>query len=542
MVTADLLPAPMKLHPAQRRRIAAKMPPAAPHEVVLRPLGGGDGRTVIVTSSAQDCVAAILEELKSPDWQAGLGALRRLRQGKADGVLELNQPIHRRFQVALFEAVCDQPGHPRLDPAKIRSSGLVIRRASGAARGGWMKRGKTIDGWLPIARPDDDPDPARANAPHPASAAIRAAIAARQGKPAVPPAETVHGLYVAPPEVCQAVGRTVLFAVIPVSSAETSDKPAPGIDYAGLPASDRAEMVGHFSVYLKRRYQSDMPRKGEVLQAGWNVLDAKTVAADSELGKLGTFLHQAMVELDLLGPSAASARLRALLAEVKLVTAQDSQGRATATLGADRFVARAGPVLIGREGNGQGFRMPLRWPEVSVDLGRRLSDAALACLTEQYKARVGPPGKFADDNAQYVVRGFMRIAGHDAKDLQCPEKVVWSPESEPFRILPWWDGEGPGTTISLPDMANLKKVKPSVAFAMPPAIANLLKGDMKALADGEGSESSTDGPQVGWICSFSIPFITICAFIVLNIFLSLFDIIFRWMMFIKVCIPIPRSK
>ena len=33
--------------------------------------------------------------------------------------------------------------------------------------------------------------------------------------------------------------------------------------------------------------------------------------------------------------------------------------------------------------------------------------------------------------------------------------------------------------------------------------------------------------------------ITICAFIVLNIFLGLFDLIFRWMMFIKICIPIP---
>ena len=72
---------------------------------------------------------------------------------------------------------------------------------------------------------------------------------------------------------------------------------------------------------------------------------------------------------------------------------------------------------------------------------------------------------------------------------------------------------------------------------MPPAIANLLGGNMKDLSDGE--KLSTEGPQIGWLCSFSIPFITICAFIVLNIFLSLFDIIFRWMMFIKICIPIP---
>ena len=40
----------------------------------------------------------------------------------------------------------------------------------------------------------------------------------------------------------------------------------------------------------------------------------------------------------------------------------------------------------------------------------------------------------------------------------------------------------------------------------------------------------------------SIPIITICAFIVLNIFLSLFDLFFSWMLFIKICLPIPVPK
>jgi hypothetical protein len=51
-------------------------------------------------------------------------------------------------------------------------------------------------------------------------------------------------------------------------------------------------------------------------------------------------------------------------------------------------------------------------------------------------------------------------------------------------------------------------------------------------------------PQIGiaWLCGFNLPIITLCAFIVLNIFLSLFDLIFAWMLFIKLCIPIPRPK
>lgn len=529
MVATALLHRPV--HPAHRRRLAAQMPPPGPHAVALRPLGGGDRRTVIATSAAQDFVASLFEDLAAADWRDRIAAMRRRRVGAADNVLELNQPIHRRFQLALFEAYCDQPGKPRLDPARVTGSGLVVRRIVGAARHGWMKRGKAIDGWMPIA--DRDADPA-GETHHAANAAIRRLIADRHAKPNAPSLETVHRLYPAPPDVCSAIGRTVLFAVIPVASAETSDSPAAGINYAALPDSDRREMVRHLSEYLKDRPPTDLPRGGEVLNAAWNVLDTATMTSDARLSALGTFLYQMMVELDALGAGTASRALMALMAQIRLVTAEDASGRPLQTTDAATFVRQAGPILIGREANPGRVHMPLRWPRVSLDFGRRLTDAALACLSEQYRARVSAPAKFADDSALYTVRGFIRVAGHDG----CPQRPVWSIESEPFRILPWWDGEGPGTTIALPDMANLKRVKPSVAFAMPPALGNLLKGNMKDLAEGKGS---TDGPGIAWLCSFSIPFITICAFIVLNIFLSLFDLIFRWLLFIKVCIPIPKG-
>lgn len=527
MVTAALL------HPAQRRRIAAQMPAMPEHEVRLRPLGGGDARTIIATSAAQDFVEGLFEDLQAADWRERIARMRRLRQGEHDGLLELNQPIHRRFQIALFEAFCVRPGSPRLDPSKIATSGLVLRRVRGAERHGWMKRGKTIDGWRRVGNPDSDPQPAL-SAEHPANAAIRQAIAARKGEE-VAPAETVHALYPAPPAVCAAIGRTVLFGAIPVSSAELADTAAEAIDYAALQGSDRALMVEHLSQYLKQRDEIDMPRAGDRLAGDWNVLDDATRAADARLGYLGSFLYQAMLELDVLGPSQASAGLMAILREIRLPTALDAYGSPTATIDAADFVSRAGPVLINREDNRTGLHMPLRWPAMSTDLGNRLTNAALACLTEQYKARVGPPAKFADDNAQYAVRGFMRVIGHDG----CPERLVWSIESEPFRILPWWDGEGPGTTIGLPAIAKLKKVKPSVAFAMPPEIGNLLKGNPEDLMKGDGENNELG---IGWLCSFSIPFITICAFIVLNIFLGLFDLIFRWLMFIKICIPIPKGS
>jgi hypothetical protein len=44
----------------------------------------------------------------------------------------------------------------------------------------------------------------------------------------------------------------------------------------------------------------------------------------------------------------------------------------------------------------------------------------------------------------------------------------------------------------------------------------------------------------GMICSLSIPIITICALILLMIFVSLFDLIFHWLPFFILCFPFPR--
>jgi hypothetical protein len=50
------------------------------------------------------------------------------------------------------------------------------------------------------------------------------------------------------------------------------------------------------------------------------------------------------------------------------------------------------------------------------------------------------------------------------------------------------------------------------------------------------------GLKLDWICGFNIPLITICAFFVLSIFLSLLNIIFFWLPFIKICIPFPSPS
>lgn len=508
------------------------LPPEPHHDVVLRPLGGGDARTIIATSEARKFVEALFEDLSAANWQARIAAMRGKRHD-TDGLLKLSLPVHRKFQLALFEAVCRQPGMPRLDPDRIASNGLVVRRYRDGKWAGWMKQGKHVSGWLPIGLADADPDPVHRQAAHPANRDARALIA--QKKPPSLLAEETIPLHLPPPEICAALKRTVMFAVIPVASDDRSDEPPAALDYAALPAPQRADMEQHLSEYLKQRPKLDLPKAGQALSRDWNVLGPPAADPDwPRLNALGIFLQQMLVELDAEGTGPAPRALMALLEQVKLPTRRDGRGQVTASIDAAAFVLKAAPILVGGEDNKSGFAMPLEWPRIGADLGARLTRAALDCLSARHAQVASSPGKYETLTDQYAVRGFIRVAGHDG----CPDQLVWSAASERFRIAAWWDGDGPGTKITLPDMSQLKKVKPNVSFELPPAIANLLKGDMKKLADGEGD---TSGLELGWLCSFSIPIITLCAFIVLNIFLSLFDLIFRWMLFLKICIPIPKK-
>ena len=48
------------------------------------------------------------------------------------------------------------------------------------------------------------------------------------------------------------------------------------------------------------------------------------------------------------------------------------------------------------------------------------------------------------------------------------------------------------------------------------------------------------GPAAGMVCSMSIPIITICALLLLMIIVKLLDIVFYWMPFFQICLPVPK--
>lgn len=510
------------------------------HSTRLQGLGGArQSPPLIIERTDQEFIPAILDELAREGGLASIhgsaahGSAAHPRDKKP--VLTLLQPVHRTFNVALLEAACDVVGWPRLDPERIESAGLVVRRIAAGGKEGWRQKDKSLRGWVAFRNSEDqdlDPDPARRRpeltSGHP-EIDRRLQVFVDQSQTYQ---ETVAPLFVAPPEVCKATGKTILYGMIPVTSFEMSEQASKAPSYEDQDTSDA--LKGHLSSFLKAGGLRRLPRAGESLdhRAGKD--------PDSDMQGFIVLLRQLAIEFGAFGESAQA---QALFNELNTIALElpDSKSRR-----AGEFLKQAAAVLVELDGRGetapQTITMPTRWPEISNDRANRI----FARIKETIKARlatVAPrEGRFEDSTRQYQVRGFVRVRRDDG----CPPELVWTHYTEPFAIAPWYaSGALPPVRIPLPDAGDrdfLKNLKPNVAFGVPKSLFNVMNGnDPKKLIDGEGGEGKP-GIDLDWICSFSIPIITLCAFIVLNIFLSLFDIIFRWMLFIKICIPIPRSK
>ena len=121
--------------------------------------------------------------------------------------------------------------------------------------------------------------------------------------------------------------------------------------------------------------------------------------------------------------------------------------------------------------------------------------------------------------------------------------LLVSEPTEPFQLASIFDSNAPArpVQVALPldtTPAGLRKHDKSVAFVISDELSRQMariKG-LKELTEGEVGDP---GIGLGFICSLSIPIITLCAFIVLMIFIALLNIIFWWLPFFKICFPIP---
>jgi len=515
-----------------------------PHPVVLgapRHLAPGPA-PLLLQREDEDFVAAVVQDLAAAEGHARLLATRaQARAAAGTQRLKLFQPMQRRFHLALVEAWCDVPGRPRIDPARVAAAGLVVRRLRNGKAEGWMRAQGRVRGWLPVERlggEGADPAPATRLATRDTGVARidRALRQLRAAEDASVLEEDIVPMFAAPPDVCARTGQTVYYGVVPTTSSERAET---GQDVAALFAgfdAGSAAFLGHLVQPLRGLYSAlpSPPSSDRRFGSGWYTA-LKDSAQDSAPRRFLDLLQQLAGEFDAFGQDPASRELRAQLAAIRLdylVRPGETSPRGT---DAASFLEAAAHVLLDEQ-PGQ-VEMPVSWPALGSAQARRLREALHGAMLARFRQVSGRPGRFDDPGAEYEVRAFLRLKS----DCGCPERTVWSEPTERFVIAPWYEGAGDPVRIDLPnlkDRQQLKALKPNVAFALPADLQNLLAGDPSRLLDGE---KGGGGFTVGWICSFSIPVITFCAFIVLNIFLSLFDLFFRWMMFIKICIPYPKK-
>jgi hypothetical protein len=165
--------------------------------------------------------------------------------------------------------------------------------------------------------------------------------------------------------------------------------------------------------------------------------------------------------------------------------------------------------------------------EVQADTSTRTAGPALAKFDS-----------FSNEVPQYIIRCVYQRPN-------CTPTVheLLSETSAPFAIAGFFDADAPARPvhISLPvdtSIAGLRKFKKNVSFSMSDRLRKQLETvtDLKKAMDGKLGEGKEF--DLGLICSFSIPIITICAFMVLMVFLSLFNIVFWWLPFVRMCFPI----
>lgn len=513
--------------------LAGARPPAP--AMALRP-------PTILRLMRQDFVPHLMSELRVADGRTRLDELA-VTPGP-NGRLRLEQPVHRAFNLVLLDAFCLIPGLPRLDPERLLVAGLVVRRieADGTVSG-WMREGGRVLGWKPLpAEALDAPAPGCFRAYDPAPEHRRArrlganagalAKLARQPVPAEFWEENTSPLFPLPPEVVAATGRSLLFGYLPVTSSERVEDQAPPPLAISIADMDARIPV----LFAPDRAADDTPPTGgqiqqaEALPANLGDPDQPGGSRARRIAILVRAISWLAQETGVFAGEPAAEPLRTLLSGIAL------SGGAESNLHA--LLARGNDVLIARLPDaGTSLPLPSAWPKLTTSQHAQLRAAAHGALAARW-ARVAPAEtRFEGAANRYHVRAFARIARED----DCPPTTVWSTPSPVFTIKPWHEsGDALPITVELPapTLANLEKLKPDIAFKVPPELQQFMdRLNLSDLLDGKAQKRS--GITFGMICSFSIPIITICAFIVLQIFLVLFHILFFWLPFIRICIPFP---
>ena len=532
---------------------------------------------VILQMNDDDFPARFLQDLASPDAPA-ISSTEIVKSGQA-----LYQPVQRMLTLAMVDLHCDSVGLPRVDPKRIASAGLVIRRVyrgagntAGSTSGSYPEDYSTLSAWmrsptgqyswarLAPNQENCDPDPTKRPQLKSGQAALDKQLTAMYLSTAN--TESTSPAYAAPPELCAALGRTIVYAVIPTASSEVSDTPPkspPLISQSGLLSSLPALLRSSEHTTTKPSTPTPAPTvdyrwmSDEFLNAvyppGTSPSTPPVPTPNPDLALFQGFttalrmLHTVFGAFD--GTKEGEAILSALNKHNVTFSNKPKQPMGDFYSDAKQALIDYGiakgayPSAVPPPTNQpqpQTLEMPSSWDPLNDTDQQELLAVLTTAITPKSQSLLAPQGRFQDSTRFYRLRMFCRIKSDNPA---CPPELVWSQYSEPFQIAPWFaTGNRVPLPIPLADPTSdfLKNAKPNCSFQVPGNLMNAMQGtSLSGLMKGAGGGG---GLKLDWICGFNIPLITICAFFVLSIFLSLLNIIFFWLPFIKICIPFPSPS
>jgi hypothetical protein len=491
-----------------------------------------------------DFFAPTLLEFKSDDFMdeffAAAGApggagLRGAVMGRPeDGALKLFQPVHGCFYLVCSSLCCRVPGFPdrAIRRANDERVSFVLRKLAQGVEYAWAGPGDERS-WQPVP------------------GAGRALLADEERLPMA--------------EASAACGRKLHFGYLPVASGESYKRPAPAptdADAADFPDTRIEELGARFT----RPLTGDLDELNNPIGRTMAIREVSATQARTASIYLLLEAYDWLAEPAHLPDVAAllAGTAGATLSEPRLAEQQAlidhlnaamiapglSLGAAIGAVGAARdTLNQAGGVEGDAALAALGFDASYNLRPVLPNPAPHPLQADLLVLLDRARAALAatpPPLELPKlsprDDEQYIVRCVYERP-------KCAEQpAIVSQRSQPFRLAPFFDLDAPARPIRIPlpgdiSLAAMRKFKKNVSFMMSDAMRrkmDSLTGAEQAVLDGDPPNDERD-TGLAFICSFSIQIIFIVAFMLLLIFVFVLNIFFQWMIFFRICLPIPKS-
>jgi hypothetical protein len=494
------------------------------------------------------------------------------------GTGKLYQPLHGRFYLVTASLICRETGLPERFvnlKAKQRTDFVVRRLPPNGGEEAWQEG----VGWV-------------------------AAPLGTDGKPAFVDGEErfpVHGVTVCTREKgqtgLQPCERKVYYGYVAVGNREKYEQPAsppPGVNvnqpvieqvkgyFAGIGVdyrkSEYEQRIGDLwqdmqtesakigDAALKKTYINEtsltiLLNFGEylmkVMPETWNAiqLNVEPATGDRRIALFRAvspfrFTHYGVVDKVTIGAVLREPGIKATVE--KIVAGQDFVLPGAEILNYDLATA---PIVDANENVISTFPMP----SGSIDWVKSQVFALLDSTTELpvYNLVTDPRNLLAmfrklikprrvDANDKPIEDRFIIRMVYDY-DHECPP--IMSEASREFTYARFFDPDAPPrmVRVEMPSIkpGDLRKYSKGVGIQMSNDLNQLLDRLHPGMLKGEGLNPATGSPPpntFGMVCTFSIQIITLVALIVMFIFLILLNIVFWWLAFLRICLPIPKSN